>query len=993
MKTHTRSQAWSRLNLLAGTMAACLALAATEGHAQSTAATIRGEVTAGTGPAASAEVTATNVATGLVRNAKAGADGSYILPGLPPGNYRIDVKSGEGTFSQVVTLQVGQTATLNLPLAAVAPISKETTQLEGVTVTSASLVEVKTSEIATYITPKQIDALPQASRNFLAFADIVPGMQFTTGNEGTSQIKSGAQNSNGVNVFIDGVSQKNYVTKGGLSGQDSTRGNPFPQAAIAEYKVITSNYKAEFDQLSSAAITAVTKSGSNEFHGDVFFDYTDQDWRAKTPGEIRDKQQVPSKEQQYGLSLGGPIIKDELQFFFAYEAKDFVSPREVTLGENVPISALPPDLAAQVRTLNAPFNEDLYFGKLTWTPGENHLFELTGKYRNESEVTNVGNGANTASFGSTKDNQEKRLDLRYQYTAESWLNDAHVTYEDQAWNPHARTLAPGYRLVTPDRRTILNTGGGEDFQDKGQKGYSFQDDITYTGFHFAGDHTVKTGIKYKSVEINAFEQQPYNPQYFYDILESFTTPNHVEFGEAIPGVGNLDITSRNKQFGVYLQDDWDLNDKLQLNLGLRWDYEETPAYLDYVTPANLVTALHAWPNIQHTDYNIDNYISNGHNRDAFKDAWQPRVGFSYDLNADQQHVIFGGIGRAYDRNLFDYLQLERSSRAFPRYGFDFNTPDHPCDVGTGSCLAWDPSYFDPANLAALVAANPNLGSEVDLINNNLKTPYSDQLSLGMRNALGDWQSSVTLVHVMSHDGIVFTLGNRYPDGSFRDVPGATWGHQPWGQSIPGFGTLILADNGIETRLNSLLLSLDKPYTRESGWGVTVAYTFSDAKENRPNVAGQDEHYVFDYPNVSQVGWHRSLGVPRHRLVVTGILDGPWGITYSAKGQIASAEPKDATNCHDTPDFDHCFFDPFTPSARYGFRQLDLAATKMWNLDDKMQLRFRLDILNVFNRRNYTDFDTWRGGPSPDVNATFGQRNGPGISLPTRTIKISGGLSF
>ena len=279
-----------------------------------------------------------------------------------------------------------------------------------------------------------------------------------------------------------------------------------------------------------------------------------------------------------------------------------------------------------------------------------------------------------------------------------------------------------------------------------------------------------------------------------------------------------------------------------------------------------------------------------------------------------------------------------------------------------------------------------------MINNNIKTPYSDQFSLGMRNALGDWNSSVSVVHIESHDGIVFTLGNRYPDGTFRPA-GTTWGGQPWGFGIPGFGQLILADNGLETRLNSLLLSLDKPYTRDSGWGVTVAYTFSAAKENRPNVAASDEHYVFDYPNVSQVGWHRSVGIPRHRLVVTGIIDGPLGVTYSAKGTLASATTLDATNCHDAIDFNHCFFDPLTPSYRYGLRQLDLAASKEWNLDNKMALRFRVDILNVFNRRNYTDFDTWRGGPAPDFNPTFGQRNGTGIVLPTRTIKITGGFSF
>src|SRR3546814_20554122 len=93
-------------------------------------------------------------------------------------------------------------------------------------------------------------------------------MQFITSPNGSeSQLRSGAQGSRNINVFIDGVGQTNYVTPGGMTGQDDSRGNPFPKAAIGEYKVITSNYKAEYDQISSAAVGAVTKSGTNELRG------------------------------------------------------------------------------------------------------------------------------------------------------------------------------------------------------------------------------------------------------------------------------------------------------------------------------------------------------------------------------------------------------------------------------------------------------------------------------------------------------------------------------------------------------------------------------------------------------------------------------------------------------------------------------------------------------------------------------------------------------
>jgi hypothetical protein len=463
----------------------------------------------------------------------------------------------------------------------------------------------------------------------------------------------------------------------------------------------------------------------------------------------------------------------------------------------------------------------------------------------------------------------------------------------------------------------------------------------------------------------------------------------------VPGVGDRDITTKNKQFGIYFQDDWEVSEQLTVNLGLRWDYEDSPGYLDYVPRAELVTALRNWTNIQNTDYDIEDYIGNGSNRDAFKDAWQPRVGFSYDLFSDQKHVLFGGLGRSYDRNLWDYLALEQSKGTFPSYTFQFASPNNGCSVPAGTCLGeWDDSYLDPNVLAELVAANPNLGGEINLMNNNLKTPYSDQLSFGVRNTIGQWNSSVTLSHVRSKDGIVFTLGNRWPDGSFRnpEVPNATWGNQPWGQPIPGFGTLILADNGIETRNNSLLISLDKPFTEESGWGTTIALTFNDAKENRSNAGASDEHYLFDYPNLDGAKWQRAVGIARSRLVATGIMSVPWDMRLSGKLTVESPVVKDATNCFNAPDFNNCYFDAFEVDGTFGHRQVDLSLTKDFAFGEDYSANFRIDALNVFNHTNYLDYDTWRGGPG-EPNANFQTRNGLGTAWPPRMVKLSVGFNW
>src|SRR5688572_29722263 len=149
-------------SLLACALASCLALAPPPVFAQSTAATLRGQAAGG------ATVTATNTATGFSRSAQADANGNYFLAGLPPGTYKVDVSGGG---SRTLVLQVGQVATVNLGAGAAPTIA-------GVVVRGSALPETKTSEVATYVTPKQIEALPQGSRNFLAFADTVPGMVF-----------------------------------------------------------------------------------------------------------------------------------------------------------------------------------------------------------------------------------------------------------------------------------------------------------------------------------------------------------------------------------------------------------------------------------------------------------------------------------------------------------------------------------------------------------------------------------------------------------------------------------------------------------------------------------------------------------------------------------------------------------------------------------------------------------------------------------------------
>jgi hypothetical protein len=270
-------------------LSAAAVLAAGTAHAQVSTATIKGQITQGGAAApAATQIVATNTANGYTYRTTTAADGSYVLPGLAPGSYTIQVG---GQKSEPVTLTIGQTAALDLAVGGAAQAGAPDGQTRQVVIRgSAQRRDVRTSEVGTSVSRAQIENLPQVNRNFLAFADLAPGVRFDVNQTtGYGTLQSGAQNQDNVNVFIDGVGQKNYILRGGMSGLDASRGNPFPQSAVAEYKVITQNYKAEFDQVSSAAITAITKSGTNEFHGDAFYDRTGANWTAYDPFQQKNR--------------------------------------------------------------------------------------------------------------------------------------------------------------------------------------------------------------------------------------------------------------------------------------------------------------------------------------------------------------------------------------------------------------------------------------------------------------------------------------------------------------------------------------------------------------------------------------------------------------------------------------------------------------------------------------------------------------------------------
>ena len=290
-------------------------------NAQTTTGTVQGYIKDQQGAAiVDAQVIARDTRNGQQTTVNSQRNGFYILAGLTPSTYDITVRRiGSAPQARRLDVGIGQSLSLDFTLVASA------VELTSVQVVATPAIEMRTSEVATNVTQQQVNNLPSSSRNFLDLASLAPGTSIENDrlNGVARRLSSGAQSADQINVFVDGASYKNDLIHGGVVGQDRSRGNPFPRNAIQEFRVLTQNYKAEYQKSSSAVLTATTRSGGNEWTGNAFFTYQNKSLVALDSVQTFDKHVADSiaaanntvstfREPDYnrplvGLSAGGPI--------------------------------------------------------------------------------------------------------------------------------------------------------------------------------------------------------------------------------------------------------------------------------------------------------------------------------------------------------------------------------------------------------------------------------------------------------------------------------------------------------------------------------------------------------------------------------------------------------------------------------------------------------------------------------------------------------------
>jgi hypothetical protein len=959
--------------------------------AQTSTATVRGVVTDQGQTEAGATIVARDVSTGFTSRATANAQGDYALPNLRPGAYEITVTTADGqTSTSQITLQVGQQAYIPLEVSTVAAASADgATELGEVVVTgSRTAVEVRTSEIATQVSAQQIEVLPQSNRNFLNFAALAPGIRLNTdelrrdfaagGNTG------GGLGSNQVNVFIDGVSLKSNVNQGGIIGQDSSRGNPFSQLAVQEFRVSTSNFKAEYEQAGTAVITAVTRSGGNEFTGEVFgFFQNDDMTRRNFFQRLRDQPKPALERSQYGASLGGPIIPDVLNFFVAYEVNDQVRNSDVVAGGTTATRATLPsriNLADYEGSFASPFRQDIFFGKLQFRPDEASTFELSVSYRTEDDQRGFGGQTSFERFENIV-NEVLSVKGQWDFQGEGWFNELSADYRESSFRPEIGNPD----LVGETFAGIIAIGGRSTAQEVREEIITLRDNITFDPVELGGSHLFKVGAKLSFQDFTVFSGQNVNPTFTYNLNPSqnldYSFPS-----QAVYGIGSPTVTASNTQIGLFVQDDWEINDHLTLNLGVRWDMETNANNEDFVTPANAVAALRAAETIlagQGGNFDADRYISTGNNRKPFKNAFGPRVGFSYDVFADQRTVIFGGAGRFYDRTLFRNAAEESLFRQFANRTFLFSRDGLPRN-GQATIL-WNESYRSRAGLDGLIASGVAPNAELRVIPNDLEPPYTDQFSVGLRQKFGDWNTSISLVRQNGFNEIAYYPVNR---NVALNAQGRLVAF-----TVPGFSTIVAADNTRETQYDAVYITADKPYTRDSGWGVTFSYTGADSKQS-------GNEFNFDFPKDPQRPFVPNGGDIEHQIIATGIVDMPLGLQLSGFLTLTSGTPfgvNDNSRIDEGPNFFQNFRQgSFGQPRRSGFiiqdafayRSLDLRLTKSFDVAGG-ELQLIGEVFNVFDFANFSGYDGFI--PETGTNANFGN---PSSTVGTpRTFQIGARYKF
>ena len=874
--------------------------------AQVTTADITGRVLDQNGAAvAGATVTARNAGTGQERSAQSDQQGNYTIAELLPGTY--DVTAEAPNFSKAVVkgreVNVGATVTLNFDL-------KPGQITEVVNITSDTLqIETTRSDLGGVVTPVQVQNLPLLNRTFAALSVIMPEAR-PVGNFDPTKTRVGNVAFNGgdgrqVDVNVDGGDNKDNVVGSLLQN--------FSYESIQEFQVLQHRWTAEQGRAVGGVVNVITKSGSNEFHGSFFANFRDEKLRAFDFFEKQRQATNPAFEkpsfsrQEIGGSIGGPIARDDLFFFFALERF-----RE---RQNVPIRA---DAAIQiplipgsdfVSEIPTPYNDTLLTSRVDHNLTDRQsMFYRFAYQKNDSPNDQVANPATTdLTGGNTDDNELYSFVANHTWTlSPTKLNQFSFHFQDFSNAILAVTTNP--QLQFPGGITIgANTNVP---QATTERKYQFRNDFSWT----AGKHGMKFGTNYINTELGGFfffGSKGYTIAFFdppTTILnnaarypQGFATPGAVQNISFADGEGTHD--QKIHQLAFYVQDDYKVTRNLTLNLGLRWD--ANIGNLPDQTNNRTIQIL------QQLNHPLANAITDDPERlSRTTPSWtefQPRFGFAWDPTGHGRTVIRGGYGIFYDQ-LFQNLTLFSLTQTNPvLYQTILSLTN--TEVGVGQLptfrfgidpLPTPPPGFSIANLA--------VGGFGRINDPDASEPYVQKFSLGVERQLSDQLTlSSDFVHTLGlHEPRVQVINPRIENICNPAYPGSTPASP---LCVRGLNSRVLdrafVDAGFPAnRIEQINMigttnrSLFDSWTTTLKWRTrkhlfSGSYVLASSRSwgGQP-VASYSGNGIATTPEnqfkPEEFGPTRLD--ERHRVVFSGVFDLPYGFQLSPIMQLASSRP-------------------------------------------------------------------------------------------------------
>ncbi|WP_028769882.1 TonB-dependent receptor [Silanimonas lenta] len=824
-----------------------IALATAPAMAQQTSANIGGRVTtAEQAGVANAQITILHVPSGTVSQAVTDANGRYVARGLRVGGpYTITVtKDGKAEVRENVFLRLSETTQVDLTFATT------DTVLEAVEVTATDLGYTPFSATAmgtgTTVTRQTIDQLPSIGRNIQDYMRLDPRIAQT--DKERTEISAGGQNTRFNNIRVDGITVNDGF---GLESNNlTTAKQPISLDAIEELNISLANYDVALAGYTGANVDAVTKAGTNEFKGSVYGLYRDGDW-ARTDAIPGSFFRPPQKEQTAGMTFGGPLIKDRLFFFLAYENFERVLGAPNTLpaaisstqidqfrqaaqsryGIDVGDFALPGELKFDVEDIVA---------RIDWNIADGHRAYLRYNRSEQVEPFLRNIGARSLSLSSHWQTNNKLYESVSAQLFSDWTDVFTTEFKvgrsesSSLWDLNA-TL-PQIRLCW-GASANASTCAGSDSIYVGAEQFRHVNiletettNVFGAGFLFLGNHEVKFGVDYqRNNALNLFGRDVFGVYNFggatfEQALARFIAGTPTQYNVRYPINGDLNSLAAQiklDNYAFFVQDTWSVNYNLTLNFGLRYDLPKVPNS----PPANPVAS-------QIFGYDNTNTIDgNG--------LLQPRFGFNYTFDTERPTQLRGGIGLFSGAAANVWLANPFQNNGGRTLGEVFSS--------NGAGIVFNPN---PNAQPGIPAPNPNpapgqVGGPFDIVDGDLEQPSVWKANLAIEHEL-PWHGIIAsgeLLLTSVKTGLAYeALNNGRPSfQSAQDGRLFYWGNPFTATNARANRDTRFTDVTVIRPTNKgdgqqLTLSLSKPLLQN--WGWSAAYTFTSATEVNPLTSSQ-----------------------------------------------------------------------------------------------------------------------------------------------------------